>query len=57
MEKNPVTVEIHDIQRMEASIPFEVSWTDEVCLMDMVEIQGIGEIGVFHPFGNVRVFF
>jgi len=53
MKKNPMAVEIHDIQRIETPVPFEVSWTEEVCLMDIVEIQRIGEIGVFHPFGNV----
>jgi hypothetical protein len=53
MEEDPVTVEVHDIQRIEASIPLEVSWSKDVRLMDVVAIQRIGEIGVFHSFGDV----
>ena len=53
MEEDSVTVKIHDIQRIEAPIALEVSGPKEVRLMDVVAIQRIGEIGVFHPFGDV----
>jgi len=53
MEEDSVTVKIHDIQRIEASIALEVSWPKEVRLMDVVAIQRLGEIGVFHPFGDI----
>ncbi len=57
MKKDPVAVEIHDIERIETSIVFDVSWPKEVCLMDVVDPQGLSEIRVFHSFGGIRSFF
>jgi hypothetical protein len=57
MKKDPVTREIHDIERIETSIVFDVSWPEEVCLMDVVDPEGLCEIRVFHPFGGIGSFF
>ncbi len=57
MKKDPVAVEIHDIERIETSIVFDVSWPKEVRLMDVVDPQRLSEIRVFHSFGGIRSFF
>ena len=57
VKKDSVTREIHDIERIETSIVFDVSWPEEVRLMDVVDPQGLSEIRVFHPFGGIGSFF
>jgi len=57
MEKDSVAVEIHDIERIETSIVFDIPWSKKICLMDVVESQGFCEIGIFHPFWGIRSFF
>ncbi len=57
VKKDSVTREIHDIERIETSIVFDVSWPKEVCLMDVVDPQRLSEIRIFHPFGDIRSFF
>jgi len=57
VDKNAMTVKIHDMERKEAAIVFDVSWTQEIRLMDVVESQGFGEIGIFHSLGGIRSFF
>jgi hypothetical protein len=57
MEKDAVTVEIHDIERIETSISLDISGSKEVRLLDIVESQGLCEIGIFDSFGGIRSFF
>jgi hypothetical protein len=57
MEKDTVAVEIHDIERIEPSISLDISGSKEVCLLDMVDSQGLCEIGILHSFGGIRSFF
>ena len=57
MKKDPVAREIHDIERIETSIVFDVSWPEEVRLMDVVDPKGLSEIRVFHSFGSIGSFF
>jgi hypothetical protein len=57
MEKDAVAVAIYDIERIEASISFDISGPKEVRLLDIVESQGICEIGICHSFGGIRSFF
>ena len=57
VKKDSVTREIHDIERIETSIVFDVSWPEEVRLMDVVDPKGLFEIRVFHPFGGIGSFF
>ena len=57
MKKDSMAVEIDDIERIEPPIALDISRSDEVCLMDMVAPQGLGEIRVFHPFGGIGSFF
>jgi hypothetical protein len=57
MNKDAVTRQIHDIERIETPIVFDVSWPKEVRLMDVVDPQGFCEIRIFHSFGGIRSFF
>jgi hypothetical protein len=57
MKEDPVAREIHDVERIETSIVFDVSWPDEVRLMDVIDPEGFSEIRVFHSFGGIRSFF
>jgi hypothetical protein len=57
MEKDPVGVEIHDIERIEPSISLDISGSKEVRLLDIVDSQRFSEIGVLHSFGGIRSFF
>ena len=57
VNKNPVAVKIHDIERIETPIVLDVSWPKEVRLMDVVDPQRLSEIGVFHTLGDIRSFF
>ena len=57
VKKDSVTREIHDIERIETSIVFDVSWPEKVRLMDVVDPQGFSEIRVFYPFGGIGSFF
>jgi hypothetical protein len=57
VKKDSVTVEIHDVEGIEAAIVFDISGSDEVRLMDVVESQGLPEIGIFHSLGSIRSFF
>jgi len=57
MEKDPVSVEIDDVERIETTIVLDISWAHKIRLMDMVESQRLCEIGVVDPFGEIRSFF
>jgi len=57
VKKDSVTQKIHDIERIETPIVFDISWPEEVRLMDVVDPQGLSEIRVFHPFGGIGSFF
>jgi hypothetical protein len=57
VKKDSVTVEIHDIEGIETAIVFDVSGANEVRLVDVVESQGLSEIGIFHSFGSIGSFF
>lgn len=57
IEKDSVAQTIHDIERIEPSIVFDVPGSHEICLMDMVDAQRLCEIGILHPFGDIGSFF
>jgi hypothetical protein len=57
VKKDPVAREIHDIERVETSIVFDVSWPKEVRLMDVVDPQRLSEIRIFHTLGDIGGFF
>ena len=57
MKEDPVAVKIHDVERIETSIVFDVSRPEEVRLMDVIDPEGFSEIRVFHSFGGIRSFF
>jgi hypothetical protein len=57
LNKDPMAVEIDDMEGIEAPVVFDVPGAEEVGLMDVVASQRVPEIGVFDPFGLVRSFF
>jgi len=57
MEKDPVTAEIDNVERIEAAMVLDISWTQEIGLMDMIDFQGPCEIGILDSFGEIRSFF
>lgn len=57
MNKDPVAVKIHDIERIETPVVLDVPWPEEVRLMNVVDPQRLSEIRVFHTLGDIRSFF
>jgi hypothetical protein len=57
MQEDPVAVKIHNVERIETSIVFDVSRPEEVRLVDVIDPEGFSEIRVFHSFGGIRSFF
>ena len=52
-----MTVEIHDIERIEPAISLDISGPKEVRLLDIVDSQRLREIRIFDSFGGIRSFF
>jgi hypothetical protein len=48
---------IHHIKGIKLAVTLDVPRTDQIGLVDVVKVQGLGEIGVFDPFGSVMSFF
>jgi hypothetical protein len=57
MERDPVAVEIDNVERIETAIVLDISGAHEIRLMDMVDFQRLCEIGILDPFGKIRSFF
>jgi len=57
LNKDPMAVEIDNVEGIEAPVVFGVPGAEEVGLMDVVASQRFPEIGVFDPFGLVRSYF
>jgi hypothetical protein len=57
MDKDPVAVNVHHLEGIEAAVVFDIPRPQKVGLMDVVAPQRFPEIGVFHSFGLVRSFF
>jgi hypothetical protein len=57
MNKGSMAVKIHNVERIETAIVFDVSGTKEIGLMDVVEVQGCFEIRVLYSLGGIRSFF
>jgi hypothetical protein len=48
---------IHHIEGIKLAVIFDVPRTHQIGLVYVVKVQGLGEIGVFDPFGSVMRFF
>jgi len=57
MDKDPVTVKVYHMERIEAAVVFDIARFEQVGLVDVVAPQRLPEIGVFHSFGLIRSFF
>ena len=52
-----VAEQIDNIERIKFAVSFDVAWPDEVSLVNVVDAERLGKIGVFNALGNVRSFF
>jgi hypothetical protein len=57
MDKNPMAAPIDDMQRIKSTVVLDVPGTDEVGLMDIIDAQGVLEIGILDSFRAIRGFF
>lgn len=57
LDIDPVTEDIHDIERIESPIALDVPGTDKVHLMHMVDGCCFGKIGIVGTFRNIGSFF
>ena len=48
---------IDHIERVKLAIPFDVSWPDEVGLVDVVDVERFSKIRIFDTLGDVTSFF
>ena len=48
---------IHHIKGIKLAIILDVPRTDQIGLVYVVKVQGLGEIRIFDPFGSVMSFF
>ncbi len=48
---------IHHIKSIKLAVTFDIPRTDQISLVDVIEVQSLGEIGIFDPFGSVMGFF
>lgn len=54
---NPMAKKIDDVKRIEFTITLDVARPDEIGLMNVVDVEGLPEIGILDPFGGVSSFF
>jgi hypothetical protein len=54
---DPVTVKVHNIQRVEPPVALYVARSYKVHLMNVVAAEGLGKVRVFDPFGVHKQFF
>ncbi len=54
---NPVAKKIDDVKGIEFAIALDVTWTDEIGLVNVVNVKGFPEIRILDPFGGVSSFF
>lgn len=57
MDKDPVTVKVDHMERIEAAVVFDITRSEQVGLVDVVAPEWFPEIGVFHSSGLIRSFF
>ena len=54
---DPVTEKVDHIERVKLAIPFDVSWSDKVGLMDVVDVERFFKIRIFDTLGDVTSFY
>jgi len=57
MQKDAMTVKVHDIERKETAIVLDITGTHQIGLIDVVASRRGPEIRVRHSFGGIRRFF
>ena len=57
LKVDAMTIEIHHIERVESAIPFDVTGTHQIGLVDVVKAQSLSEIRILDPFRRIRGFF
>lgn len=54
---NPMAKKIDDVKGIKFAIALDVTRTDEIGLMNVVNAEGFPEIDILDPFGGVSSFF
>jgi len=57
VNKDPMAVKVQDVERIEAPVALDVPGALKIGLVDVVDVEGFAEIGIFHPLGRIRSFF
>jgi len=52
-----MAVKVDNMKRIETPVVLDVPGSQKIGLVDVVDAQGVAEIGIFHPFGGVGSFF
>jgi hypothetical protein len=52
-----VAEQIDNIERIKFAVSFDVAWSDEVSLVNVVDAKRLGKIRVLNALGNIRGFF
>lgn len=48
---------VHHVKGIKLAIIFDIPRTDQIGLVYVIKVQGLGEIGIFDAFGSVVSFF
>jgi hypothetical protein len=57
LDIDPVAEHVHDVQRIESAVPFDIPGTDEIHLMQVVDSPRFREVGILDTFRDVGSFF
>ena len=53
LDVHPVAEDVYDVERVEPAITLDISGTDEIGLMNVVDARRFREVGIFDSLGNV----
>jgi hypothetical protein len=53
LDIHPVAEDIDDVEGVKSPVPLDVSRTDKITLMNVVDARWFGEIGIFDPLGSI----
>ncbi len=48
---------IDHIERIKLAISFDVAWSDKIGLMNVIDVENLGEIRIFDTLGSISSFF
>ena len=57
LDIDPVAEHVHDVERTESAVPFDIPGTDEIHLVQVVDSPRFREVGILDTFRDVGSFF